>query len=72
MVNESDQRFQGVRLQVILYDLYEQIVDTQTLAIGSVAPWGRRAFSAKLRVELPANERISRFDCKLIYQGGYE
>lgn len=74
IVNESDERFTGVQMQVDLYGISAGLIDTKTVSIGTVPAHQRRPFSVKFllmrSVTTPApryDYNISRFECRLIY-----
>ena len=65
--NESRKSFSNVSVQVNLFQFGERLLAAKTVRVGTIPPWGRRAFSTNIRLSAPADEQVWRFECRLIY-----
>lgn len=67
VINQGEKHFGRAQVQINLYSFNERLLDTQTIQVQSIPPWGRRAFSATFRLAAPADDSVSRLECLLIY-----
>ena len=65
--NHGSERYSNVEVQVDLYDFFENLLASKTQWIGVVPAWGERAFSVEISLDLPAETKVSRYKCSLIY-----
>ena len=65
--NSGGQRYNSVEVQVDLYDFFENLLASKTQSIGVIPAWGQRSFSVDISLDMPADTKVSRYQCSLIY-----